>query len=117
MGPKKLMNAVESITSTKPKNVDSSYVVRTALTLINYPVELLEDRDIQIASDLAKKFMAFSLQGQVDEADITVNHIQGQVGLSCVFSLHMLIAYCSLGDIQKNARYNPPIIVLYIQPS
>lgn len=79
VGPKKLMNTVESITSAKPKNVESSYVVRTALTLNNYPVELLEDRDIQIASELAKKFMAFSLQGQVDEADITVNHIQGQV--------------------------------------
>lgn len=79
VGPKKLMSTVESITSAKPKNVESVYVVRTALTMNNYPVELLEDRDIQVASDLARKFMAFSLQGQVDEADITVNHISGQV--------------------------------------
>lgn len=52
--------------------------MRTGLTLHNYPVEVVEDRDRQIAAELARKFLAFSLQGQVDEADVTVVAVDGQ---------------------------------------
>ncbi len=75
---KQVVQAVESITQVKPKNLDTSYMVRTGLTLNNYPVEVVEDRDRQIAADLARKLLAFSLQGQVDEADVTVIAVDGK---------------------------------------